>query len=309
MAESQIIGLFTTPKQAQQMAEQEYRQQGIQFDQNIPGALAAQRLSTPRGMGAFDPRVEEAQKIESIRKSVPFDVNDQSAYYTQLAQQLINNGLTQAGAQALELAKKARLDEAKIRKAESSTTELSVTSEKSIRDANEAYTSSIGTATKAAELASEFNRKRGTLGSGISAMMGESWKELFGNQDDVTELRKSFTGLTTSAGLRNLPPGAASDTDVALVLRPFPKDTADPDYISRFLTGMAKGAMLDAEYQRFRGNYITQKGNEGGLIDAWKEHYKNLDLEALFAQQGFTLNTGTATGGTDASGAVDWSSL
>lgn len=316
MKQSEILGLFTSPQdisksiadrivaQSQQFYSDPIAQQLYRGAGQLTGGIAQQAGMQLQGQA-------EAEQIKQIRESVPFDVNNQSEYYTKLAQRLINQGLTQAGAQALELAKKARLDEAKIIREEAKTKgDLSVTAEKEINKSNQAYSDAIANFSKASELSAKFMDRQDDLLSGIAALAGETWKDIIGGQDEVTELRKEALGLFNSQALKSLPPGAASDTDVALVLRPFPSENASPTYIARFLAGQAKGQLLEAEFNKFRASYLSQnRGDAGGLIPAWQEYYKGIDLEQLFAQYGFRYNPSTeATGAqTPSAGEAQWS--
>ena len=321
LKQSEILGLFTSPRDIQALQRDRVAQEAQMYDDPIARQMYMSSAGLAGGLGqAFGANIQgqaEASQIEKIRKEVPFDVDNQSAYYTQLAQRLINQGLTQAGAQALELAKKARLDEATVRKQEATQKgDLSVTAEKEINKANEAYSDAIGNASKAAELAATFRQKSGGLSGGISAVIGETWKDLVGGQDEISLLRKQYVGVRNSQGLSSLPPGAASDTDVKLALSAFPDETANADYIASFLDGMAKSSMIDAEFNKFRANYLSQnRGDAGGLIPAWQEYYRGLDLAQLFAQQGLPFNPSTVGQGVPttpigaAAGTTDWSSL
>lgn len=312
--QSEILGLFTSPRDIQALERQRISDEASMYQDPIARQMYMSTAGLARGLGgAFGAQpagAAEAAQIEKIRKQVPFDVDNQSAYYTQLAQQLINNGLTQAGAQALELAKKARLDEASIRNKEAKQGKLSVNAEKRIGEANDAYTSAIGNFSKAAELAVEFRNNKDSFTAGIGGLIGETWKDIIGDQDEITALRKQALGLFNSQALQSLPPGAASDTDVALALRPFPDANADPEYVARFLDGQAKASLLDAEFNKFKAKYLSDNlGDEGDLIPAWQAYYSTLDLEALFAQHGFTYKPAGQATQQPQSTAVPWSSL
>jgi hypothetical protein len=321
MKQSEILGLFTTPgdvrdyERAQLMKEAQMytdpiAQQMYMATSDLAGAVGG-------AFGLSSGNVGEAQKIEEIRESVPFDVNNQSEYYTRLAQRLINEGLTKAGAQALELAKKAQLDEANIQSKLAKNAGLSVTAEKEINKANTAYSEAFGSASKAAEIAARFRSERGSMAAGFRAALGESWKDFVGDQDDVTLLRKDYAKLRATEGLQNLPPGAASDKDVEVALGPYPKETADPEYIASFLDGLAKANVLAAEFHKFRAQYLgANAGNAANLIPAWQEYYQTIDLDALFQQQGLRFVGGQVTtpaqAGQPSSGAgavVNWSSM
>jgi hypothetical protein len=299
--DSEILGLFTTPADIQRLQQEQIASQAQTYTDPIARqlytGLSQVGQSIPGMLGAQAPEMAQAKKIEQIRKSVPFDVNNQSEYYTKLAQQLINNGLTAAGAQALEAAKQARLDEARIRNQEAKKAgDLSVTAEKAINQANADYSDAFENASKAAELAARFREKASGLSGGLSAVLMENWKDIIGNQDDVTLLRKQYAQLRNNIGLKSLPPGAASDADVAIAFRPYPDETADPTYVASFLDGLAKQNMIAAEFNKFKASYLSKnRGDAGNLIPAWEEYYLALDLPSLFAQQGLTFRPAEGT--------------
>ena len=117
-------------------------------------------------------------------------------------------------------------------------------------------------------LADDFNKLN--VAGGLRASWGESLKDITGNQDAVTDLRKKFNAIKSSQVVNNLPPGAASDTDIALALSGFPSDRASGPQIERFLMGLSKIEEQAAAFENWRADYISEKGNEKGLLKAWK---------------------------------------
>lgn len=104
-------------------------------------------------------------------------------------------------------------------------------------------------------------------------LFGGKWKETFkeitGTQDAVSELRKRYFAIRGSQVVNNLPPGAASDTDIALALAGFPSDKANKKQLSSFLRGLSKLERIKADYANFRSNYISEKGSERDMLKAW----------------------------------------
>jgi hypothetical protein len=70
----------------------------------------------------------------------------------------------------------------------------------------------------------------------------------------------------------NLPPGSASDADVALSLEKFPPANASAQEWADYLDYMAKGEAIVEEYNVFRSNYIAENGNTRGANKAWREY-------------------------------------
>jgi hypothetical protein len=105
-------------------------------------------------------------------------------------------------------------------------------------------------------------------------LFGGSWREklkdITGQQDAVTELRKKFNGIKASQVVNNLPPGAASDADIALALSGFPSDNYNAAQLASFMRGLAKLEGYRGQFAEFRANYISENKNESGLLKAWK---------------------------------------
>lgn len=102
----------------------------------------------------------------------------------------------------------------------------------------------------------------------------ETLKEITGTQDAVSELRKRYFAIRGSQVVNNLPPGAASDTDIALALSGFPSDKANKQQLSSFLRGLSKLEKVKAEYANFRAAYISENGSERGMLKSWKGQQK-----------------------------------
>lgn len=118
-------------------------------------------------------------------------------------------------------------------------------------------------------LASEIERsdwKGGLLGG----KWGEALKDATGEQDAVTELRKKFNAIKGSQVVNNLPPGAASDADVALAMAGFPTENANKEQIASFMRGLAKVQRINAEFNNFKSEFISDNGSERGMLQAWK---------------------------------------
>ena len=108
-------------------------------------------------------------------------------------------------------------------------------------------------------------------GGVFSGSWGTWLKDMTGNQDVVSDLRKRYNGIRASGAIANLPTGAASDADVQLALSPFPTDNAKSESITRFLRGMAKLAALDEKYSRFKADYLSKYETEAGMLAAWDQ--------------------------------------
>ena len=105
--------------------------------------------------------------------------------------------------------------------------------------------------------------------SGIAASVDEGLKSLLGTEDAVTELRARFNNIRANVTMQNLPPGAASDKDVELVLSGFLSANANPQTVASFLRGLAKISRFKAERSNFVSNFIEQSGQSAGAYEEW----------------------------------------
>lgn len=136
-------------------------------------------------------------------------------------------------------------------------------------------------------------------------LFGGSWKEkikdITGQQDADTELRRKFNAIKASQVVNNLPPGAASDKDIEMAMSGFPTDNYGAQELASFLRGLSKLEAINAEYNEFKANYITDTKSERGLLKAWKEsksgaeesestsEYTDAEIRQAAAQAGVSI--------------------
>ena len=94
-------------------------------------------------------------------------------------------------------------------------------------------------------LAARLDKEVG-VGSGKFSGISEWMKTATGSQDALTGLRQEYTRIMSQGVVKSLPPGPASDKDIALAREGFPPATADAAYLASFLRGMAKLSAYDA---------------------------------------------------------------
>lgn len=148
--------------------------------------------------------------------------------------------------------------------------ELSVHLQKRLSQSTDSAIEARSNAQQISGLASEIE-KAGFGGGLFGGSWGEALKEYSGNQDAETELRRRYYAIRGSQVVKNLPPGAASDTDIKLALAGFPADTAGAKEISSFLNGVAKLEEATADFNEFQAQYISDNGSEKGMLAAWKK--------------------------------------
>lgn len=113
--------------------------------------------------------------------------------------------------------------------------------------------------------------ERADFGGGlIGSTWAEAAKEATGTQDAVSGLRRQFNAIRASQVVNNLPPGAASDADIALALSGFPSDKANKQQVTGFLRGLAKLQRVNAEFNNYKAEYISDNGSERGMLQSWK---------------------------------------
>jgi hypothetical protein len=115
--------------------------------------------------------------------------------------------------------------------------------------------------------------------SGVAGLAAKKWKEFSGTEDEISILRADWRKIRADNTLDNLPPGAASDKDVQIVLGAFLSENANGKTAAKFLRGIAKMNKIKAEQGRFRVNYIKETKGNAGYLEAW-EAYKKSDAFA-----------------------------
>lgn len=106
-----------------------------------------------------------------------------------------------------------------------------------------------------ADRVGKSNLQGGIFSSATQAIMG------LGGRPD--QLRLEFARIKNAGVLASLPPGPATDKDVLLASRGFPKDTADKATIASFLRGMAKLQMVQAAGDTAQAEWISSNGSLG----------------------------------------------
>lgn len=150
--------------------------------------------------------------------------------------------------------------------------ELSAQTQKRLSEFTDAAMENQNLEQKYSTLADDFSKA--ALSGGVNTTWSEWIKEQTGNQDEISGLRREFFKIRGSEVVKNLPAGAASDADVALALAGFPSDKASGEQIASFLRGLAKLKAKERELNEFKASYISEKGTERGMLDAWKESQK-----------------------------------
>jgi hypothetical protein len=103
-------------------------------------------------------------------------------------------------------------------------------------------------------------------GYGVFSSASDFLKKGAGFQGGMTQLRQEYTRLRNTAAIKSLPPGPATDKDIAMALKGFPSDNASAGDLSSFLRGMAKLQDVDASINNAKTDWLAQ--NNGTLTRA-----------------------------------------
>lgn len=123
---------------------------------------------------------------------------------------------------------------------------------------------------KFSSLADDIEKSK-IKGGYLGGKFSETLKDLTGNQDAVTDLRREVNSVKASQATANLPPGSASDADVKLAMGPFPTDNANSTQLASWLRGLSKLQQVNADFHNFKADYISDNGSERGMLQAWKQ--------------------------------------
>lgn len=111
------------------------------------------------------------------------------------------------------------------------------------------------------DLATRLEKQGGGYGAFSSA--SEWFKQATGNQDALTQMRQEYTRLRNTQAIKMLPPGPATDKDIALAMKGFPPDNADSATMASFLRGMAKMNQYTAVTENAKSEWVNSVGHLG----------------------------------------------
>lgn len=153
-----------------------------------------------------------------------------------------------------------------------------------IVDSLEAQQKASALDTRASTLIAKIDSQKANMKSGVQAQVDEGLKAVFGAEDPITVLRTEYANIRNSSVLQYLPPGVASDRDVALVLEGTIPNTSDPDAMLSFLRGVQKVAAAERQYHQERLNYLaepTRFGNPAGFVAQYEEKQRTAREQQL----------------------------
>jgi myosin heavy subunit len=143
-------------------------------------------------------------------------------------------------------------------------TEIPPEARKLINESATAAATSKQSADQFNDLAKRLDEAGG--GYGVFSNASDFLKKSVGFQGGMTQLRQEYTRLRNTAAIKSLPPGPATDKDIAMALKGFPSDNASATDLSAFLRGMAKLQDIDASISNAKTDWLSQ--NNGLLTRA-----------------------------------------
>lgn len=132
---------------------------------------------------------------------------------------------------------------------------------KLINDSTVSSVSADQSAGQILDLAGRLEKEGG--GYGAFGTASEWLKKATGNQDSMTQMRNEYTRIRNSQAMKMLPPGSASDKDVAMAMGGFPPETADAKTMASFLRGMAKLNQYTAVAENAKAEWVNAVGHLG----------------------------------------------
>lgn len=139
--------------------------------------------------------------------------------------------------------------------------ELSAGLQKIVDDSVTASVSAAGTANQARALAEKAKQLNWTGGS--RTQFGEYLKSLAGWEDEQSRVITQIEGVLSKEVLSNLPPGPATDKDVALARKAVMKATANPQELAQALEAAARIQDKAAAVQQAKADFISENGGLG----------------------------------------------
>ncbi len=145
---------------------------------------------------------------------------------------------------------------------------LSSLAEKQLDSAVNVAIEAGANARSAEALAQNFDQLQAS--GGVIANLKQAFADFTGLEDAETKLRTQYDQLRKSQVINNLPPGAASDRDIDMILSGFPRQDASPEYIAEWLRAFAKVQRASEQFNEFKANYISTNKSQTGMLNAWK---------------------------------------
>jgi hypothetical protein len=134
---------------------------------------------------------------------------------------------------------------------------------------NAAFTASDASRTRSGQLTELNDKITAAVRDDITNSGGQVGRvvrnlvELAGGSTEYARLLREFTRLRNAEIIRALPPGIATNQDIALISAGFPGVNGSTEEIQQFLAAASRIAAYEADYNRFRGMFMD--ANNGSM--------------------------------------------
>lgn len=114
---------------------------------------------------------------------------------------------------------------------------------------------------RATGLAQALREESTSVGGKPLRWLAENAKRVTGAEDAYTALRQDYVRIRNQGLLSDLPPGPASDKDIALMKDGFPNENQSPDYIANWLESYSKVQKAIAQKEEAKADWISAVGS------------------------------------------------
>jgi len=114
---------------------------------------------------------------------------------------------------------------------------------------------------RASGLAEALVSEKNTVGGRPLRWLAENAKKITGSEDGYTALRQDYVRIRNQGLLSDLPPGPASDKDIALMKDGFPSENQSPEYIANWLKSYANVQKAIAQKEDAKAEWISGVGS------------------------------------------------
>ena len=104
---------------------------------------------------------------------------------------------------------------------------------------------------------------------GAAKTGGAMIKSYLGGRDEDSYRQTALKAISNEKMLRNLPPGPATDKDVEEAKKTVPPENASSAEWVDWLTKYEAIERKALDYQRFKASYLSAKGSQKGISQAW----------------------------------------
>ena len=139
---------------------------------------------------------------------------------------------------------------------------------KALADFNKAASDLNNASSEAASLLNtieDLEAKGKITSKGYERTAKEGIKAFFGEEDDLSAMQKQWQMLIAPQVMKSLPPGAASDADLAFAKKPFLEANANPKLLKDFLVRMRDAQSLGAEINNVKAAWLQENGGQGPM--------------------------------------------